>query len=229
MTAAVETKKRRAPAGLDLRGRRFDRLTVVGEAQPDSSRSRRWDCLCDCGSAKSARTNALISGSTRSCGCHSWGDVLQRLGITDINVLSVPGSNGLATTYRGMVERCHNKEHVSYHQYGARGISVCDEWLADPHAFYEYVGLKPTKSHTLDRVDNEGDYGPGNVRWATKKQQARNMRTNRLTPELVRNLRALSATGISMMKSGRLLCPDVPYNTVQAAIKGKTWAQETRS
>lgn len=80
-----------------------------------------------------------------------------------------------------MKARCQNPDHKFYSYYGGRGISVCQEWQTDFIAFYKYVGPRPSSSHTLDRFpDNDGNYEPGNVRWATRAQQVANRRTSRL-------------------------------------------------
>lgn len=78
--------------------------------------------------------------------------------------------------YYRMIYRCYNTKYSGFHNYGGRGITVCDTWLHDYGAFYEHVGLRPTPKHSLDRIDNDGNYEPGNVRWATFRQQTCNTR-----------------------------------------------------
>ena len=75
-----------------------------------------------------------------------------------------------------MKERCYNTRRHNYKDYGGRGIKVCDEWRNDYVAFLSHIGRKPSNYHTLDRIDVNGNYEPGNVRWATKAQQQRNKR-----------------------------------------------------
>jgi hypothetical protein len=79
-----------------------------------------------------------------------------------------------------MKERCYNKKCEDYPRWGGRGIKVCDEWKNNPSAFISHIGKRPSKLHSIDRIDNSGDYAPGNVRWATYKQQANNTRRMRL-------------------------------------------------
>lgn len=80
------------------------------------------------------------------------------------------------TTWNDMVGRCHNTEHSWYSSYGGRGIAVCDKWRHNPLAFYKDMGIKPTLQHSLERVDNDGDYEPSNCKWGTKTEQVRNRR-----------------------------------------------------
>jgi len=84
------------------------------------------------------------------------------------------------STWSLMIQRCEDPSSDRYGYYGGRGISVCPKWRTSFAAFLEDVGPKPSPAHSLDRIDPNGNYEPGNVRWATKKEQARNRRTNRL-------------------------------------------------
>ena len=82
--------------------------------------------------------------------------------------------------WRDMLRRCHDPQHGSFHRYGARGIRVCDRWRSDFAVFLADIGPRPPGGYSLDRIDNAKGYEPGNVRWATTKQQMRNQRGNRL-------------------------------------------------
>jgi hypothetical protein len=84
--------------------------------------------------------------------------------------------------WAGAVSRCHDRQNKSYRSYGGRGIAVCEEWREDPRAFAEHIGPKPSPQHSLDRIDNDRGYEPGNVRWATREQQENNkQRSHRIT------------------------------------------------
>jgi len=83
----------------------------------------------------------------------------------------------LWNTWKHMLERCYNANHIKFHHYGGRGIAVCERWRNDRHAFYTDMGVKPSPTHTLDRINNDGDYEPSNCRWATKSEQRKNSRS----------------------------------------------------
>lgn len=155
---------------IDLVGSTFGRLTVLGAAPRARNGKARWACRCACGkSAVSVGTN-LRSGHTASCGC------VKRERVSRANK-----THGLAGTrpykiWSGMHQRCHNPKSNSYHYYGARGISVCEEW----GTFEGFLRWLETSGYaddlSIDRVNNDGDYEPSNCRWATPLEQAHNRR-----------------------------------------------------
>lgn len=159
-------------------GDRFGRLVVLAEAgHSDDGLRRLVLCQCDCGKTTitvASRLTQRSKGGTKSCGClHS--DTL----VARQTKHSLAGSH-IYLIWNGMHSRCYNPNHPSYHRYGGRGIRVCERWH-DFQNFYADMGDKPSPSHSLDRYPNQdGNYEPGNVRWATRTEQARNKGNNYL-------------------------------------------------
>ncbi len=165
------------PAFIDLVGKIFGRLTVLKYISKDKWGSSRWLCKCDCGKEKIIQGDHLRSKATQSCGCLKMERILQA------NTKHGHYKNGkesqIHKIWNGIIQRCTNPKNSSYKYYGGRGIIVCKEWLKFEN-FLEDMNEPPTKKHTLDRIDNDGNYCKENCRWATRQQQARNRRNNRL-------------------------------------------------
>jgi len=152
----------------------FGRLTVLASAGPDKHGALRYDARCECGERTTVRGVDLTHGRTKSCGCLAR-DAHTTHGHT------VGDASPTYRTWHAMVERCTNPKHASYHRYGGRGITVHAPWLTFEN-FLREVGERPTPKHEIDRENNDGNYEPGNVRWATRAQQARNTsRTRNVT------------------------------------------------
>jgi hypothetical protein len=159
-----------------LTGRRFGRLVVVDETRPGRKHPKLL-CRCDCGNVTSISALKLRGGITQSCGC-------LRLELQRTRQKHGYCSGGKVSpeylAHRGALDRCHRPKCNAYRNYGARGISVCDRWrfgadgLTGFQCFIRDVGNRPTPDHSLERNDVNGNYEPGNVRWATRLEQARN-------------------------------------------------------
>lgn len=158
---------------LDLTGQRFGLLVVVDIAPDYVSKSghrlKQWLCLCDCGRTCTVTGCNLKSGRQLSCGC--------RRAETLKNIRFKHGMSGtkIHNLWMSMIQRCEDKRHKNFPRWGGRGIRVCHEWRSSFEEFYKDVSLLDhfgEEGYTLDRYpDKNGPYSPGNVRWATAKQQ----------------------------------------------------------
>lgn len=153
-------------------GARFDRLTVVDQKSERDGKGTFRNlalCRCECGTEKWISVKLLCNGQTKSCGC-----------------LKVDSVKARSTKHRGvndpeydiwgaMIQRCTNPKNKDWRHYGGRGVKVCERWR-DYRNFIADVGKRPAPNLSIDRIENNGDYEPGNVRWATRSEQSKNSR-----------------------------------------------------
>lgn len=161
----------------DLQGRVFGRLTVTGRASNGAGGKTRWACVCSCGGASVVAGRDLSTGHTRSCGCLR--DELTAVRATVHGHARRGQKHPLYDTWKTLVQRCTNPNDKHWPYYGGRGISVCPEWRDSFPAFLADLGERPAPGLSIDRIDNDGDYEPGNVRWATRSEQMANTRPRR--------------------------------------------------
>jgi hypothetical protein len=154
-------------------------LTAIKRVDADRPGNTRWLCKCDCGTFTTVFRNALTrkKSPTESCGCATGALISEhkKLPNRTKNGKRAPEYN----TWKGIKARCTRVSGSSYNTYGAKGITICDEWLNDFDAFLAHVGPRPSPEHTLDRIDVTKGYEPGNVRWADWITQANNKTTTR--------------------------------------------------
>lgn len=160
-------------AALDITGGRFGRLLAISKAPRSNGNNPRtqWNCRCDCGNEVVVGTMNLVRGRARSCGC------AQKQIVTRLNTKHGKSKSSEYKAWRAMTARCTIKSNASYANYGGRGIQVCERWKSFEN-FYADMGDRPV-GMTIDRFpDKNGNYEPGNCRWATREQQDTNKRTN---------------------------------------------------
>lgn len=154
---------------IDMAGQRFTNIVVIERSYVKTNqKSAMWVCRCDCGNIFITSRSRLLNGVNKSCGCGKYGKHIK---------------HGLYKTaeyraWRGMIGRCYSKTNKRYELYGGRGISVCKRWLNDFMNFYNDIGERPSKDHSIDRIDVNGNYEPENCKWSTQKEQCRNRRVN---------------------------------------------------
>lgn len=163
-------------AKIDLMGRRFNRLLIIGCAKTIDRRAH-WECLCDCGKIVIKKAQGLLNGSVGSCGCYKRD--LHRKTYTKHGHALAGKTTPEYVAWNNIINRCYNPKNNRYHRYGGRGIKVCDEWYNSFEAFLMDMGLRPSRKHSVDRIENDGDYTKNNCVWATIKTQCRNKSTNR--------------------------------------------------
>lgn len=161
---------------VDLTGRVCGQLTIVRRSRKNNARA--WLCKCTCGEKTTVPTNSLTSGNTKSCGC------LRKTRGREVSTTHGHSTGGTGSgspeyiTWMSMRERCHNSKQKNYVNYGGRGITVCERWDRFESFLADMGPCSPGMS--IDRIDNSGNYEPSNCRWADRKTQCRNRRSNRL-------------------------------------------------
>jgi hypothetical protein len=184
-------------------GRRFGRLTVIGVGSPDAGRARRLICRCDCGAVKAMQAAGIRQGRSISCGCVRAERVLAA-------IVTHGRSQSLTyKSYKAMLSRCYDPRNASYPSYGACGVTVCARWRESIAAFIADMGERPSKGHSIDRIDNAKGYEPGNCRWATAiGQQANRSVTKRLT-----------AFGVTLPLAEWVRRSNLPHQTIRQRLR----------
>lgn len=181
-----------------------------------------WACRCECGTEFEARSDQIISGHTKSCGCLS----VENKSKTCIERNTTHGmswKHPLYGRWTRMHRRCKDPKSKSYPDYGGRGIRVCDEWHSYKH-FYEWAMNNGfDEKLEIDRIDNNGDYKPDNCRFVPRIVNARNKRNTKLNTHLVHEMRSIYKSGGTIASIS--LNTGIKQCTVFDAVKGKSWSE----
>ena len=164
---------------IDLTGKRFGRLIVCGYDKTVNGHAY-WVCICSCGLLTSRNGTRMKSGGVRSCGClqAETSSTQRALGPAARRTHGMYKSPEYRS-WQAMKARCLNPNNKRYHDYGGRGIRICNRWKHSFIAFFQDMGVKPSSSHTIDRRNNDGNYEPSNCYWATVAQQASHKRVRK--------------------------------------------------
>lgn len=166
------------PRAKDITGQRFGRLIALGPVDHNNFGRLKWLCRCDCGNETITNGESLRRGATQSCGC------LGKENAKKSNTKHGLRRHRLYRIWYAMIQRCTNPNDGAWKNYGQRGISVCGEWRVSFRSFFDHVSALPNcnrKGYSIDRINNDGNYEPGNVKWSTAKEQRHNRRDARRT------------------------------------------------
>ncbi len=196
---------------IDLTGQKFGRLTVI-ERRPNRGKSTMWRCACSCGSEKIVASGHLHSGHTKSCGCADL-DRKTKHGLS---------RDPLHKTWRAMIDRCTNSKSQFFQHYGGRGISVCSQWFSFD-VFKKDVEQGYQPGLQLDRINNNGNYEPQNVRWATRTTNVRNSRATKLNEQDAGAIKSLLNMGQRQNRIAQMF--DVSEAAIKKINDKKTWKE----
>jgi len=174
---------------LELTGKRFGKLVALKRDKNDKWNQAVWRCKCDCGNITYVTSSNLNLNRIQSCGCLRKNNGVKH-GLRYKTIYKI---------WLLMRNRCYYKKDIAYERYGGRGITICERWLNSVEAFYKDMGERP-RGLTIDRINNDGNYEPGNCRWATRKEQSRNNRKAKLNPLKVKVIKNLLKVPSLMQK-----------------------------
>lgn len=213
----------------DLTGQRFGRWLVkfrdgyVGKCVA-------WRVVCACGTEDVVSGASLRSGSSKSCGCfkRDWmselGSRQTRHNHTSIKIHGRKKQSGTYNSWLGMKQRCFNPDHPSYKNYGGRGISICERWASFDN-FLADMGKRPP-GMSIDRIDNDKDYGPDNCQWSSRAMQTRNRRVTKLSDDDVRAIKMAYSSGEKQTSIAQRY--GVHSSHVSRICTGVKWREDTR-
>jgi len=189
----------------------FGLLTALSKRKSKNTKNSYWVCLCECGNHTTVSRCHLVSGHTKSCGCY--GKSIRRAALTTHGLSKAHPSE--YQTWKSMRRRCLVKSYKNYVTYGGRGITICDRWASFKN-FLDDMGKRPSNLYSIDRIDNNENYTPGNCRWATRYTQSNNRRNNI----------KLTLHGLTMNISQWSERLDIGDSTIRARVKVYGWSDE---
>lgn len=205
----------------DYINKTYNRLTIISFEEPRIYANKNGyfkkativKCLCECGNIWKGLLTSVINNKTKSCGCFSK-EIACKNGKNNTKHNLVKSSE--YKTWRAIKARCLNPKNPAFHNYGGRGITICDRWLNSFENFLEDMGRKPSKNHSIDRINNNGNYELSNCKWSSKKEQSNNQRINKIVTynEKTQTLRQWSEE----LK--------IDYNTLFSRINTSKWSIE---
>lgn len=200
-------------------GSEFIKIKILKYLGPKRTRNVVYLFKCHCGKEFEKEFSLLKKMKMPSCGC------LNKKTMQSINVKHGGRRRNVVSkvysTWISMKERCYNKKNKRYMQYGGRGVCVQESWINNFDLFRSYIGEPPSPLHSIDRIDTNGNYCEGNVRWLSQQEQCQNKRNNVFTPETVRLARLKFSTGHSLRSISEEL--SINIKTVDKAVKGRSW------
>ncbi len=189
--------------------KKYGRLKIIKEIPTLAGKKRKVCCICDCGKKVIIQLGNLVSGHSKSCGC------LRRELTKKYNKKHGMTGTREHQTWCHIIQRCFDKKIPQYKNYGGRCIKVCDRWLGKNgfENFYKDMGDRPSPNHSIDRIDNDGDYAPENCRWATMKEQQNNRNNNIF----------VSMNGVKISMNDLADFFNVDYETIRRRIISNNW------
>lgn len=197
---------------MDISGHTYGRWTVL-TVSFRKNKHEHWLCRCSCGTERYVTTNSLRRGNSKSCGCYNLEVARSRA------IHGATRNNRFTPEYQSwqdMKKRCGNPNNRYYHNYGGRGIKVCERWTLSFTHFLQDMGLRPSPKHTVERKDNDGNYEPSNCTWETRLRQNNNRRDNFM----------VTHSGITMTGRDWERQLGLPKDIVRQRIKCLGWTTE---
>lgn len=206
---------------LDLTGQEINNIKFISFSHIKKNKYRMWNCICHCGKSFQCYPPSVKIGNTTSCGCYAKNMTIKR---NKANRKWQSNNKNMHAVWHAMISRCQNQNNWRYKYYGARGISVCESWQNFDN-YYEWInknlGERPSKKHSLDRINNDGNYEPGNLRWADPSEQAKNKRGPKLNKQIVDQIRS-DATTMSRKELSEKY--GVAESMISRIINNKRWS-----